>query len=146
MADRHGPYRKMRYLLEFDDLVKAGFSRCKLPASRTDVVEYREGTDRPASRQLWGLTRYEPMILETGITDDSIELYEWRAQVEQGSMDEARQSVAVVLLDEEGNSGARWECRDAWPARYEPASLDARGNDVAIERLELAHEGVRRVE
>ncbi|MEF8780067.1 MAG: phage tail protein [Haloferacaceae archaeon] len=146
MPDRHGPYRKMRFLLEIEGLARAGFSRCELPTSRTDVVEYREGNDRPTPRKLWGLSRPEPMVLEAGVSADSMELAEWRQLAERGSLDEARRAIAVVLLDEEGEAGPRWECRNAWPARYEPEPLDARGKDVAIERLEIVHEGFERVE
>jgi phage tail-like protein len=134
----------MRFLLEIDAIAKAGFSRCRLPTNRTDVIEYREGTDRPTTRKLWSLNQYSPLVLESGITDDSISLFEWRNSVQQGSLDEARQSIAVVVLDEEGETGPRWEFRNAWPARYDAPDLDASGNDVAIERLEIVHEGMER--
>lgn len=146
MADRHGPYRNARYLLEFDDLVKAGFSSCSLPENSTEPVEYREGNDRPTMRKLWGLNDYGALSLESGATEDSLELYEWRAQVEQGNVDEARQDIAVIVLDEEGNPGLRWEFRNAWPSNYDAPDLDAEGGEVAIESLEVQHEGMERVE
>ena len=146
MADRHGPYRSMRFLLEFDDIVKAGFSRCRLPATHTDVIRYREGTDRPTPRQLAGLNRYSRLILENGVTDESIELFEWRQRVERGQLDEARSDAAVIVLDETGNPGARWEFRDVWPATYVGPTLAADRREVAIERLELVHEGFERIE
>lgn len=146
MADRHGPYRNTRFLLEFDDLVKAGFSSCTLPENSTDPVEYREGTDRPTMRKLWGLNDFGTLSLESGVTDDSIELYEWRQLVEQGNVDEARQDIAVIVLDEEGNPGARWEFRKAWPSSYDAPDLDAEGAEVAIESMEIEHEGMERIE
>ena len=146
MADRHGPYRNARFLLEFDDLVKAGFSSCTIPENSTEAVEYREGTDRPTMRKLWGLNDYGTLVLESGATQDSIELYEWRKQVEQGSVDDARQNIAVIVLDEEGNPGLRWEFRNAWPTSYDAPDLDATGAEVAIESLEIEHEGMERVE
>lgn len=144
MPDRHGPYRRIRYLLEIDGIAKAGFSRCSLPTARTDVVEYREGNDPPRLRQLWGLDRYGPLVLEAGATDDSLALFEWRRLVEQGKVDEARRPIAVVLLDEEGEAGPRWEFRDAWPRRYTAPDLAADRSDVAIERLAIVHEGMER--
>ena len=146
MADRHGPYRNTRFLLEFDDLVKAGFSSCTLPENSTDPVEYREGNDRPTMRKLWGLNDFGTLSLESGVTDDSIELYEWRQLVEQGNVDEARQDIAVIVLDEEGNPGARWEFRKAWPSSYDAPDLDAEGAEVAIESMEIEHEGMERIE
>ncbi len=145
MPDRHGPYRNARYLLEFDDLVKAGFSSCTIPENSTEAVEYREGTDPPTMRKLWGLNDFGTLTLESGVTDDSIELFEWRQQVERGNLDEARQSIAVIVLDEEGNPGPRWEFRRAWPTAYDAPDLDASGSEVAIESLEIEHEGMERI-
>ncbi|WP_336002346.1 phage tail protein [Halorientalis halophila] len=146
MPDRRGPYRNVRFLLELDGIAKAGFSHCRLPENRTDVVEYREGTDPPTVRKLAGLNRYGRLVLRSGVTDDSVELFEWRRAVEQGQVDEARRVAAIVLLDREGNAGARWELEHTWPVAYQAPRLDARGEDVAIETLELACEGFKRVE
>jgi phage tail-like protein len=146
MADRHGPYRIARFLLEIDGIAKAGFSHCRLPTSSTAVVEYREGNEPPTPRKLAGLNAYGPLVLRYGVTDASVELAEWRRSVEQGSVDEARRAVAVALLDEEGAPAARWELRNAWPVRYEGPRLDADRSAVAIEALELASEGVERVD
>ncbi len=144
MPDRHGPYRQTRFLLEIDGIAQAGFSRCRIPANGTDVIEYREGNDPPTPRKLWNLNEHGRLVLTTGVTDDSIALYEWRQLVEQGKADEARRPIAVVVLDEEGSPGPRWEFRNAWPAVYEAPDLDATGNEVAVERLEIVHEGMER--
>ena len=146
MPDRHGPFRKMRFLLEIDGVARAGFSTCRLPSARTDVIEYREGTDPPTNRKLAGSTSYGPLVLRNGVTEDSIELFEWFRLVEQGEVDEARRAAAVVVLDEEGNPGARWEFRRAWPARYEAPRLDATGKGIALETLEIVNEGYERVQ
>jgi phage tail-like protein len=146
MPDRHGPLRVARFLLEIDGIAKAGFSRCRLPESTTAVVEYREGNEPPTPRKLAGLTAYGSLELRYGVTTDAIELYEWRRLVEQGKVDEARRSIAVVLLDEEGQPAARWELRNAWPTRYAAPALDAGRSAVAIETLEIACEGLRRVD
>jgi phage tail-like protein len=145
MPDKHGPYRNIRFLLEIDGVARAGFAECRQPESGTDVIEYREGTDPPTVRQLAGLNRYGRVVLRTGVTDDSIELFEWRKLVEQGKVDDARRPAAVVLLDREGETGARWELRNVWPATYRAPRLDATGEDVAIESLDLVCEGFERV-
>ncbi|MEF8857073.1 MAG: phage tail protein, partial [Haloplanus sp.] len=135
MPDRHGPLRVARFLVEIDDIAKAGFSHCRLGASSTGVVEYREGNDPPTPRKLAGLTEYGPLELQYGVTADGLALAEWHRLVQQGKVDEARRAVAVVLLDEEGATSARWEFRNAWPTRYEAPTLDADRSAVAIETL-----------
>ena len=146
MAERADPYRQLRFVLEIDGLVAAGFSQCDLPAASSGVVEYREGNEPPTPRKLPGLNTYGPLVLETGVTDRSVELFEWRTQVEQGEMAEARRAAAVTLLDATGEPAARWVFREAWPARYEAPRLSAMADEVAVERLVVAHEGFGRVD
>ena len=145
MAARADPYRQMRFLIEIEDIVKAGFSYCGLPTASSTVIEYREGNELPTPRKLPGLNEYGPLILQTGVTDRSIELFEWRTLVEAGEIAAARRPVAVIILDATGQAAARWELREAWPTHYEAPRLSATADDVAIERLVIAHEGVRRI-
>lgn len=138
------PYRNVRFILEIEGMVVAGFSTCRIPKNTTDVIEYREGHESRGVRKLAGLNRYGRLVLETGVTD-STELFEWYLAVQQGKMDHARRAVAIVLLDLEGNTAARWELKKAWPATYQAPRLDATGEDVAIETLEIVCEGLKRV-
>jgi phage tail-like protein len=145
VAARADPYRQLRFILEIEGIVKAGFSRCRLPNASSGVVTYREGNEPPTPRKLPGLNEYGPLILETGVTDSSIELFEWRTLVERGEMDEARRPAAVVLLDATGHPAARWAMREAWPSRYEGPQLSATADEVAIERLAIVNEGCGRI-
>ena len=143
MADRTDPYRGSRYRLEIDGITQAGFSEASIPDTSQDPIEYREGTDTPTVRKIPGLIKYGNLTLKWGITD-SMDLYDWRSLVEQGKMGDARKNVAVVVLDEEGNDKARWEFVEAWPTKYDAPDLNATGSDIAVETLEIAHEGMTR--
>jgi phage tail-like protein len=144
VGQRNDPYRNCRFLLEIDGITQAGFSEATIPDSTQDPIEYREGNEIPTVRKIPGLIKYGNLSLKWGITD-SMELYEWRKQVEQGKMGDARRNIAVILLDSEGNSKSRWEFVEAWPSKYDAPDLSAKGNDIAIETLEIAHEGMTRV-
>lgn len=144
MPDRHGPFRDARFLLEIDGIAKAGFSSASIPENSTEATEYREGNERPTVRKLWSLNDFGTLSLESGITVDSIMLFEWRKLVEQGKMGDARRTIAVIVLDEEGGSGPRYEFRNAWPSNYDAPDLDATGGEVAIESMEIEHEGMVR--
>jgi phage tail-like protein len=146
MPDRHGPYRNFRYLLEIDGIAQAGFSEATIPEASTEPIEYREGNEAPTVRKLASLNAYGNLTLQWGVTTDSMALYEWWTLVEQGKVDEARRSIAVVVLDEEGEPGARWQFRNAWPQQYDAPDLSATANEVAIESLEIVHEGMERAE
>jgi phage tail-like protein len=143
VAQRKDPYRNFRFLLEIDSIVQAGFSECTIPDTTSDVIDYREGNEQPSARKLPGLTKWGNITLKWGATD-SLDLYNWRKLVEQGKMKDARRKVTVILQDEEGNNAARWEFVDAWPSKYDAPDVTAKGNDVAVESLEIVHEGMSR--
>jgi len=145
MPDGRGPLRNNRFLLEIDNVARAGFSSASLPANSTEAIEYREGNDkRPTVRKLTSLNEYGNLTLEGGTARDAMALYEWRKLVENGKLGEARTTIAVVLQDEEGQSKARWEFRKAWPREYDAPDLEGTGNEVAIESLEIVCEGMER--
>lgn len=143
---RKDPYRNFRFKLEIEGIIQAGFSEATIPDTTSDVVEYREGNEITTVRKLPGLTKYGNITLKWGVTD-SMEIYEnWRKLVEQGKMDKARKkNVSIILMDEEGNPAARWNFVNAWPSKYDAPDLTAKGNDVAVETLEIVHEGMTRV-
>ena len=138
---RHDPAAAFNFVVEIEGSTVAGFSECSGLSSETDVIEYREGNDRVLGvRKLPGLTRYAPVVLRRGITT-SRELWDWRQTVIDGQL--TRHAVAITLLSESGVPVARWTVRDAWIARWEGPHLRARGTEVAIESIELVHEGIR---
>lgn len=57
-----------------------------------------------------------------------------------------KENVAVVMLDEEENPAARWKLSQAWPMKYDAPDWNATGNEIAIEFLKIAHEGMRRTQ
>ena len=143
-GQRNDPYRNFRYRVEIDGIQQAGFSEVLMPDSTADVIEYREGNEaNPATvRKLPGLTRYGNLTLKWGITD-STDLYSWHKDVLNGNIE--RKNISVTVMDEEGNDKCRWDFIQAWPTRYEPPDLAAKENEVAIETLEIVHEGMERV-
>lgn len=138
---RVDPYRNFSFLVEIDGITQAGFSDCSGFGASTDPVEYREGGETKTVRKLPGLTKYTNITLKWGLTD-SKELYNWYRDVVNGKID--RKSGSIILLDLEGNEKVRWNFFDAWPTKWDGPDFTAKGNDVAIETLELAHERVER--
>jgi phage tail-like protein len=137
---RDDPYGRFNVLVEIDGVDKAGFGEVEGLAGHTDVIEYREGADKSnAFRLLPGLVRYPPVVLRRGFAGDA-SLFGWWKAVRDGDLD--RRTVTIILLDEKRDPVARWRLRRAWPTKWEGPSLDARASDVAIETLELVHEGI----
>jgi phage tail-like protein len=137
-VQRDNPYGNFNFVVELGG-AEAGFREVDLPAGEIDVIEYRDGSDKSSSlRKLPGLVRYPNVVLRRGVAGRT-ELFEWWRAVRDGQPD--RRTVVITLLDEQRQPVQRWVLRNAWPARIDYGSLDARGNDVAVETLELVHEG-----
>jgi phage tail-like protein len=137
---RDDPYKGFNFLVEIDGISVAAFCEVSGLVSETAVIEYRNGSDRISTvRKLPGLTRYANIVLKRGVTQDN-QLWNWRKAIEQGTPD--RRSGAIVLLDDERIPVRRWRFTDGWPAKLEGPELNAKANDVAIETIEIAHEGL----
>jgi phage tail-like protein len=147
MATRIDPIRNFRYRLEIDNITRAGFSEVAIAETTIDAVEYREGTDPPHTRKLSGLTKYGNVTLKWGVTvgAGALDLFKWHADVSSGQIKDKRKKVVIAALDEAGGEAARFVITDAWPVKYHPSDLNAKGNEVYIEILELVNEGVERI-
>jgi phage tail-like protein len=95
------------------------------------------------SRKLQGLRKNSHITLKRGYTADS-SLSDWHSQVKEGKVSKAE--ARIVLLDESQKPIQRWKVSQAWPAKYEPSDLNAKGNEAAIEVLELSNEGLMLVD
>ena len=144
---RIDPIRNFRYRLEIDNITQAGFSEVHISETTIDAVEYREGTDPPHMRKLSGLTKYGNVSLKWGVTigGSALDMFKWHAAVSAGQIKDNRKKVVVVAQDEAGTDAARFVISDAWPVKYNTTDLQAKGNEVLIEALELANEGIERV-
>jgi phage tail-like protein len=138
-GDIRDPYGNFNFLVEMDGITRAAFQECSGFDSTIDVIEHREGGENTTLRKLPGMTKYSNIQLKWGITDDR-ELYDWHRRVIQGDIE--RKNGSIVLLNRKGEEVKRWNFHRAWPTKWDGPDLNAEGSDVAIEMLELAHEGV----
>ena len=136
-GQRVDPYLNFRFRVEIAGIQQAGFMECTGLGSQVEIVEYREGGDPAVVRKLPGRVLYPDIVLKWGITD-SQELYQWHLQVIRGNL--VRKDGAVVLLDSQGNAKLRWNFYSAWPSKWTGPTLNAKGNEVAIEELTLTCE------
>jgi phage tail-like protein len=142
---RQDPFRNFRFRLEIDGLQAASFSEVTIAANTTDVIDYREGADPAHVRKLSGLTKFGNITLKRGVTD-SLDLFQWHKDIVSGLVAQRRKQVVIVVQDEAGTDKARYVVSEAWPIKYDPSDLNAKGNEVFIETLELVNEGVERVQ
>ena len=141
---RQDPLRNFRFRLEIDGIQAAEFSEVIIGDTTVDVIEYREGTEASHVRKLPGLHKFANVTLKRGITT-SLELVTWHREILQGQTAQARRQVVIIVADESGADQARFVVTGAWPAKYDVSDLNGKGNEVFIELLELANEGIERV-
>ena len=119
-----------------------GFSEVSGMISYSEVIEYRVGNSKSVIK-VPGRTRVGNIVLKKGLTS-GVELERWRSAIEKGVRDV--RSGSIILLDHEMNEKTRWNFYEAWPCRYEAPALDASGDSVAVETLELCVERIERID
>src|ERR1700730_4142822 len=142
-GQRGDPYGNFHFRVDLQGITRAAFQEASGVDSAIDVPEYREGGDNITPRKLPAKVKYSNITLKWGVTDDP-ELETWHRQWATGDPAAARRNGSIVVLDRQGNEKVRWNFLNAWPAKWTGPSLNATGNDIAIETLELAHEGLQR--
>jgi phage tail-like protein len=139
-GERNDPYRAFNFRLEIEGIPLGAFSECSGLTAEGDSVDYRDGTDlQPNTRKLIGLRKYSNIMLKRGYTQDK-SLWQWYNNIHNGLPD--RRNVTIVLMNEEHTPVLRWHAENAWLNKIEGPAFKASGNEVAIESVELIHEGL----
>ena len=141
LGQRVDPYGNFNFLVEIDGITRAAFHEVSGFDSTIDVIEHREGGENTTVRKLPGMTKHSNIVLKWGLADDT-DLYNWHRDAVNGKVQ--RRNGSIVLLDRQGQERMRWNFVNAWPSKWDGPDFNAEGNDIAIETLELAHEGVTR--
>jgi phage tail-like protein len=143
VGQRKDPYGNYRFRVEISGIAQVAFIEVIMPDSVSEVIEHREGTDPTNVRKQAGLLTSSSLILKWGLTQ-SMDLYNWRRDIESGKISSSRRNIIVTLLDEEGKDAIVWRFVNAWPSGYKAPDLNAKGNEVAIETLEIVFESMQR--
>ncbi|MBK6731301.1 MAG: phage tail protein [Bacteroidetes bacterium] len=104
-------------------------------------IKYRDGASKEEiTTSVPGLKKFSNIILKRGITTDDNEFFEWLETKLNNLID--KRDIIIKLLDEQHNPVVTWKAEGAYPVKYSGPILRATGNEVAMEQLELAHEGL----
>lgn len=118
-----------------------GFSEVSGLNIEHQIIEYRDGvTPEYSAKKMSGIPKYGNITLKRGIVPTDNEFYEWLSQTKLNSPE--RRDLIITLKDEERNPTMTWKAVNAFPVKIEGAALKATGNEVAIESIEIAHEGL----
>jgi len=132
----------MPYEVTWDDSAKAAhFSEVRNLVSDDQPIECRRETRSNSTvHKMPCMNDYGHMVLKRGIIPADNGFWAWRNSVQSGTI--TRRSVTIKLFDELGKPVMSWEVDGAMPVKVVGAGLNANNNEVAIEELEFAHEGI----
>ena len=134
------PQGAFLFVLEVDKRWVAHFNECSGIKNSTEVVEIQEGGLNARVHKLPGQTRWENIVLKYGMSSDTY-MIEWRNEILNDQF-AARRNASIIVLDNALSELRRFNITNAWPVSYEGPSLSAAGSDLAVESVEIAHEGV----
>ena len=149
---RFDPYKNFKFRVKWDGRYIAGVSKVSALRRTTQVVEHREGEDPSTSRSSPGRTKYEPIILERGVTHD-MEFERWANKVHnlgagtgaEASLKDFRKDVLIELYNEAGQLVMAYKLYRCWPSVFQALpDLEANAGAVAIQTLALENEGWER--
>lgn len=105
------------------------------------AIEYREGNNPVYSAsKMPGIPKYNNITLKRGIVPGDNEFFDW---LDTASLNQVeRRDVVIKLLNDEHSPVMVWKVRNAWVTKLEGPQLNSTANEVAIETIELAHEGI----
>jgi len=149
---RVDPYKNYKFRVKWDGKYVAGISRVSALVRTTEVVEHREGGDPSTAHKSPGLTRFEPITLERGVTHDTA--FEdwanlvWKLGAAPGAevaLKEFRKDIIIEFYNEAGQLVLAYKVFRCWVSEYQALpDLDANANAVAIQHIKLENEGWER--
>ncbi|MDO8673625.1 MAG: phage tail protein [Dehalococcoidia bacterium] len=143
-GERKDPVGAFSFEVEAGGKTLGAFKECGGIGSETAVIEYAFSK----GKQTWmhkepGNHRYTNITLKRGVTKD-MDLWDWRGNVLEGKMSDARRSCTITVYDTQHNPMAEWVLEAAWPCKLTGPTFSAKTNEIAVEELEIVHEGMKR--
>src|SRR5690349_10896663 len=149
---RFDPYKNFKFRVKWDGRYVAGISKVSSLTKTTEVIEHRNGGDPSTVRKSPGRTKYNAVTLERGVTHDT-EFEQWANKVwnfgsglgAEVSLRDFRKDVIIEVYNEAGQLALAYKVYRCWVSEYQAMpELDASANAVAIQSIQLQHDGWER--
>ncbi len=145
MPERRDPLASFHYAIELQGVITGYFTECSGIGSEHEIIEHKivDEKGREHIQKIPGRLKWQNITLKRGITDNT-DIWQWRDQVVQGKIDEARRNGSIVMFDQTGTAIARWNFENAWPVKVSGPIVKSDSNELAVEELVITHEGLYR--
>src|SRR5690606_3959654 len=134
------PLPKFHFLVEWGGS-QVGFTEVTALNNTTEDIEYRDGANPDyAAVAMPGQRKFSKVTLKRGTFSKDNQFYEWFNSVSLNTIE--RRDLIISLLNENHEPVVVWKVKNAWPTKITPTDLKSDGNEVAMESVELVHEGL----
>ena len=134
------PLPKFRFEVKWDDKVMH-FQEVSGLDVEAQAIEYRHGDSPQFSvLKMPGIKKYSDVTMKKGVFKSDNKFWDWLNQIKMNTI--KRVPVTISLLDESGAPTMAWTLSNAWPTKVQATDLKSQGNEVAIESIEIVHEGL----
>ena len=121
--------------------VRIGFTEVSGLDAETEVIEYRDGASPEYSKtKIPGMQKFPNLVMKRAVFASDNDYFSWWNTVALNTVQ--KRSVTISLLNEKHEPVVVWRVKNAWPAKLSSTDLKADGNEIAIETIELAHDGL----
>ncbi|ACT91935.1 phage tail protein [Dyadobacter fermentans] len=135
------PLPKFHFEVEWGG-TKIGFTEVTGLDKQIEVIEYREGQSQVFSKiKMPGLQKYSNITMKKGTFENKTDFYDWLKEADK-LRNAVRRDIIIKLLNENHKPVFTWKALQAFPTKVQASDLKADGNEVAIETIEIAHEGL----
>jgi phage tail-like protein len=140
MAEAMWPIPRFYFRVEWGGN-EIGFQEVTGLTMETQFIEYRAGNDPTfLTQKIPGLKKHGTITLKKGLYHGDNAFWEWWSDVQANP--DRRETITITLLDEEASPVFVWTVNNAFPVKVSAPDLKSDANEVAIESIELAHEGI----
>jgi len=147
MAEREDPLVAFKFGLEIEGKLSGYFTQVSGIGSETEVIQQKvvnSETGETIINQIPGRLSWTPVSLKRGVTS-SMDIWQWRQQVVEGKIDDARINCSIIAYSQDNAEIARWNFENAWPSKVVGPEMDAGSTNYLIEDVTIVHEGMLRV-
>ena len=116
--------------------------------SEHEVIEHKVVSDdgkKEIVMKIPGRLKWENITLKRGLTS-TIDIWDWRKNIEDGKVDDNRYDGSIFMLDQNGDPVAQWDFQRAWPIKVTGPQPKSDSNEIGIEEMVLTHEYIERVQ
>ena len=135
------PLPKFYFMVDLGSSTNVPFQEVSGLEIEAEPLEYRHGNSKIFSKiNMPGMVKNNKVSLKKGVFVNDNWFWDWYNKIKMNVI--ARENVVIKLIDEAGKPTMTWTLNNAWPTKISSTDLKSESNEVAIESIEIMHEGL----